>query len=323
MPVTTLLLATVLAYSFTPDTKVSYSVKVGLDGFLPLMGGNEGKVDIEMAVDVKGASGDAGNLKSSSEISEFAISFNGTKLPLDVTNVVEYFPKTTITVSPNGKIIATDAPDKKLPVRLPGLDVKHFPDITYVPIELPTEEVEAGKTWTFSRDFGGAPITYTCTAESVAGNVWSIKVKLAQTYKVLETPTYEVASKPEDAVREVTTTMTGEGTVRFDVAAGRVEKADMVNSAVSDVKDLKSGESKQRKLVTTYTVAVKQGNAVVAKKAPSNLWEQTIDFSTKAVQFGRNAVSWIQTAALFGLEMLPPQLEHLRPWVKRWAPWFD
>lgn len=323
MPVTTLLLASVLAYAFTPDTKVSYGVKVELNGFLPLMGGNEGKVDIDMSVDVKGAAGDQGNLRAASEIAEFGISFNGTKLPLDVSNVVEYFPKTTITVAPNGKIVSTDAPDKKLPVRLPGLDVKHFPDITYVPIELPREEIEAGKSWTFARDFGGAPVNYTCTAESVTGNVWTIKVKLNQTYKVLESPTYEVVSNPEEAVSENTTTMTGEGTVKFDTAAGRVEQAEMLNTAVSDVKNIKSGETKQRKLVTKYTIGVKKSGVTKSSvaKEQGTLWEQTMTFSKNAVALGRHALTWIQTAALFGLQMLPPQLEHLRPWVKRWAPW--
>ena len=40
----------------------------------------------------------------------------------------------------------SDAPNVKLPVRLPGLDVKRFPDITYVPIQFPDRELKTGDT---------------------------------------------------------------------------------------------------------------------------------------------------------------------------------
>jgi len=327
MPVTPILLAGLLApvaYSFDSSTRLTYDVNVQLEGFLPLMGGNEGKVEINMAVGVTGDSPVDGSQKAASEIKAFDVSFNGAKLPLGISNVAEFFPKTTITLAPTGKILTTDAPDKKLPVRLPGLDVKHFPDVTYIPIELPAEEMVAGKEWTFTRDFGGAPIEYKCTADTKTGDVWKLKVSLTQNYKVLESPTFEVVAKPEDAESEVTTTMHGEGTVDFDSAKGRVAGAQMTNTAVSDVKNIKTGETKQRKLATKYMIKLQAGasGSLAANSNPNaSWWDQTVAWSQKAFEAGKGALVWLQTATLFGLKGLPHEFDQFRPMIRRLAPW--
>ena len=316
---------TPLVFSFQPETKLTYGVDVQFDGFLPLMGGNEGKVDIKMGVSVKGAEPDGSKLVAVSEITAFEVSFNGAKLPLDTSNVVEYFPKTTIKLASNGKILETDAPDKKLPIRLPGLDVKHFPDVTYVPIEFSDADLAVDDHWTFSRDFGGAPVVYQCTAQKVTGEVWTIKVDLKQVYQVLESPTYEVVEKPEDAVSDVTTTMTGVGTVEFDAAKGRVVTAKMSNTAVSDVKNIKSGVTVKRSLKTEYSIKLEASPRVARSTSAStgHWWNDTLAFGRNAVAFGKNAVAWLQTAAMFGLRVLPRELEQLRPYVRKWAPWIQ
>lgn len=297
-----------LAYAFSPSTKLNYDVDVQLDGFLPLMGGQEGQVGIKMMVAVTGGEPSDGRLKSSSEIQSFEVAFNGAKLPVGVDNVKEYFPKTTIEIEPTGKIVKSDAPDKKLPIRLPGLDVKHFPDVTYVPIELPAGDVEAGKTWTFSRDFGGAPIEYSCKAESESNGIWTIAVNLRQTYTVLESPTYEVVASEADASSVVKTTMTGEGKVMFSYLAGRVESAEMVNTAKSEVTDLKSKATKARTLVTKYKIKLPTGaQAVASKSTPGRPWWQKIALGA------RDVLVWLQAATLFGLDALPKELETFRP----------
>lgn len=331
---TTLLVAGLLfktVYAFTPDTKLTYDVSVNFNGFLPLFGGNEGTVDVKMGVDVAGQAPDNGNLKATSEIKEFEVAFNGAKLPLAVENVNEFFPKTTITLEPTGKILTNDAPDKKLPVRLPGLDVKRFPDITYVPIELPADGLAEGTAWTFTRDFGGTPINYSCKAASRADAVWKIDVKLEQKYTVLESPSLEVVTKTEDAVNEVTTTMTGEGVVEFDAGLGRVAAATMTNTAVSEAKSLKSGDVKKRSLVTKYTIKLRgtgdrartQTNRAVRAENRA-WWDVAVDWGRQAVANGRTALVWVQTAAMFGLRVLPRELEALvqpvRPYLKRWLP---
>ena len=331
MPVSILLLASLLtpvAYGFGPDTKLAYSFDVKFNGFLPIMGGNQGEAKVHMDVAVTGKAAEDGKLKAASEIQQFEVEFNGAKLPFGVDNVTEYFPKTNITLDPTGKILTSDAPDKKLPVRLPGLDVKHFPDITYVPIELPNDGIEVGKEWKFSRDFGGAPIEYQCKAESVDGNNWIFAVKLKQSYTVYESPQFEVVAKKEDAVNETTTTMTGDGHVTFDSSAGKVIKATMTNTAVSDAKDLTTGEVKQRKLTTDYSISLKDkpaSNRAINPAPTGSLWEQSVGWANQAVQIGRNAFAWLQMASMFGLKALPRELEAwVQPFkssLRRWAPW--
>ena len=117
--------------------------------------------------------------------------------------------------------------------------------------------------------------------------------------------------------------MTGEGFVEFDLKAGRVVAAEMSNMAVSDVKDIKTGETKQRKLGTKYVIKLRNGSwssrPVVAKS--TDWWAETMAWGQKAVQVGQSGLAWLQTAALFGLQVLPKELEQFRPLIRRWAPW--
>lgn len=334
MNLTPLLLTGLLApvaYNFRSDTKLDYTVNVHFEGFLPLMGGHDGNVDITMGVGVSGLEPEGDNLRASSEINEFKLLVDGQKLPLGLESVVGYFPKTTVSLTGQGKILTSDAPDKTLPVRLPGLDVKHFPDITYIPIELPGDGLEVGKEWTFKRDFGGAPIEYTCKAESLDKGTWKLHVNLKQSFTTLENSSIEVVKNKDDAVNEVTTTMTGDGNVEFDGENGRVTSAEMTNTAIGEVKSLTDGTTTNRKLVTKYVIRVKgaQGAKPVAQSTPpasaGNWWDKAVEFSTHALQNGKVAVMWVQTAALFGLKALPAELEAwtkpLMPYLRRWAPW--
>ncbi len=319
-----------VAYGFGPATRLDYDVTVNFNGFLPLLGGNEGKVEVKMGVGVTGLEPKDTNQRATSEIKQFEVSFNGAKLPLTVDNVTDYFPKTTIDLAPTGKILKTDAPDRSLPVRLPGLDVKHFPDITYVPIELPPDGLDVGTAWQFQRDFGGAPITYDCRAESQEGDSWKIHVDVKQAYTVLENSVYEVVKDKADAESEVTTTMAGSGVVVFDSKEGRVSSADMKNIALSDFRNISTGEKTQRKLETVYAIKLKTA-PTQARKQPraetGEWWDRAVSWGSQAVQSGRGFLAWVQTASLFGLKALPGEFQRwlspVLPLVKKWAPWLS
>ncbi|MBS1713976.1 MAG: hypothetical protein JST30_06530 [Armatimonadetes bacterium] len=308
-----------LAYGFGPGTKLTYDANVTFEGFLPLMGGNEGKVDVKMAVAVAGAEPVEGYLKSTSEIKEFDVSFNDAKLPLDLSNVTELFPKTTITLAPTGRIATTDAPDKKLPVRLPGLDVKHFPDVTYVPIELPSHP-EAGVKWTFAREFGSAPIDYECELGEKTGDLQRVKVKLKQSYRDFESKALETVKEESDAEWDVTTTMNGEGWVDFDTVRGAVSQFEIKNTAIGQAKNLKTGKTSERKLVTKYVIKLREGAGVVRKSVSPN----SAEWWRNAVETGKNALAWLKTASYFGLQSLPKNVEALigpfRQALGRWFP---
>ncbi len=326
---TALALLAVLApttYGFGPGTRLEYDVKVVFEGFLPVLGGNEGVVDVTMGVLVTGAEKKAETLQAASEITAFDLVFNGAKLPLTVENVTQFFPKTTIELTPAGRIVATDAPDRQLPVRLPGLDVKRFPDITYVPLELPEEPLETGNSWTFERDFGGQPLRYECNVMLSTDETAKVAVRVAQSYTVLENDAYEVVADRASAAREVVTTLAGTGVVTFDLKRGAARSVQMTNTATGAVTDLTSGEKSQRKLVTKLEVRLKgaEGGALQASN-PRPTRVRVAPVWERAARMARDAWSWLQLASVFGLVRLPGELEAwvapIRPQVARYLPW--
>lgn len=247
------------AYQFDAKTKLDYDVNVVFDGFLPLLGGNEGVADVKFGVQVNGLEPDDLGLRSSIELTAFELSFNGGKLPmLDVNSAKVYFPKTTVSSTKTGKVLKSDAPDIQLPVRLPGLDIKRFPDITYLPIELDGRALETGMKWEFSRMFGDSPMTYSCEVKEMRnGTIATIAVKVRQSYEVLEDETLEIVPEVKGAFARVKTDLTGEGTVIFDGAKGVAAMVDMANKSVSTVTEIKSGKSTTRKLDSKLTVRLK------------------------------------------------------------------
>lgn len=323
MSLATLAAAWLTAYSFAPGSVHNFDVKVTFDGFLPVLGGNEGKAEIKMGVKVEGAGAPAGQTAASNEITAFEISFNGAKLPLTVDNVTDYFPRSNLVIEPTGKLVSNDAPDKKLPVRLPGLDVRRLPDITYVPIEFAKTTTVAGDSWSFERDFGGSPMTYKCRAVGEEDGLVKIEVEVRQEYTVLENDSLEVVKDRSAAVREVTTVLEGKGHVLFDQDLGLSRTALMSNLATSNAKDLKDGTVTVRKLRTDYAVSL--GSPRVKKSVVSRpWWDQLRDTAVLARSNPRALVGMLQIAAMMGLERLPAGwssvLRPIQNQLRRWVP---
>ncbi|MGE0002093.1 MAG: hypothetical protein AB7F50_02640 [Fimbriimonadaceae bacterium] len=310
------------AYSFSPGVAHTYDVKVTFDGFLPVLGGNEGKAEIKMGVKVEGAQAPAGRTAATNEITAFEISFNGAKLPLTVDNVTDYFPRSHLVIEPTGKLVSNDAPDKKLPVRLPGLDVRRLPDITYVPIEFSTTATALEDAWKFQRDFGGTPMDYQCIAVGEEDGLVKVKVEVRQEYTVLENDSLEVVTERSSAVREVTTVLEGKGFVLFDQELGMARKAVMSNLATSRAKDLKDGTVGVRKLKTDYEVVL--GSPRVKKAAAKPWWDQARDTAVLVRNNPRAMVGMLQLAAMMGMQKLPVAWTNvLRPiesQLRRWLP---
>ena len=219
------LLLAPLQYSFEPGMKLDYRSTIVFEGFIPILGGNEGTVVVEMGVTVEGlARTKPENARSANEITSFRVTFNDAPLPFDASSVQSYFPRTTISVAPSGKIVETDAPNVQLPVRLPGLHVRHFPDVTYVPIEFPKEGPKVGEPWKFTRKFGDSDVVYECRLVEQKGDVAKVAVKLSQEYEVFENAALEVVTEEKNAERRVRTVLTGEGTVVFDTKRGIVTR---------------------------------------------------------------------------------------------------
>ncbi|MFY9234991.1 MAG: hypothetical protein WAO58_11100 [Fimbriimonadaceae bacterium] len=248
-----------ISYSITPAADVRYDVTVAFDGYLPLLGGREAKVDVQMLVDVKGLDpDDKGMPRASSEIADFSLSIDGSKFPgIGVDSVREYFPKTTISFSPQGKILKSDAPDIQLPFRLPGLDVKRFPDITYLPVEFPEAGIEEGKAFDFKKKFGDSDVAYTVTPTSIKDAVIEMDVKLLQSYEVFEDSGGNVIRAEADAVRVVRTRLTGSGKITFDRQRGLVSMVDIQAASESKVLEIRTKAQSDRKLKTMLKVKLK------------------------------------------------------------------
>ena len=239
------------AYQFGPGAAHDYRLSLVFDGFLPVFGGNTGEANVGLLMQVRGLEPGEKGMRASGELTEFNFEFNGFPLPLDLESIREYLPKTTISLTPQGRMTATDAPDKPLPVPLPGLDPKRFPDLTYLPIELPEGGLaEPGQKWSFERPFAGGPVTYQCELEAVKNGQARIKVALEQKTTYLENSALEQTSVREQATAEVSNVLTGTGTVIFNLDLGCVDAVDISTLAVGQVKPLDGSEASERRLTT-------------------------------------------------------------------------
>lgn len=275
-----------VAYGFGPATKLAYDANVTFEGFIPILGGQEGKVEVAMGVSVEGLSStEPKQLRAASEIKKFKIVFNGAELPLTLDNVRDYFPRTTIKLTPEGKIVATDAPDLTLPVKLPGLDAKRFPDITYLPIEFPETGVEPGTTWSFKKSFAGSDVTYTCKVAEMTETTVKVDLGIQQSYELLEDEAKQVVTNEKDAVARVKTDLNGTGVVEFDRKLGVVRVFNADAKAVSKATDLKTKETSERVLTTKLAIKLIQpekktsGSATILERA-QGWWESAVEWGS-------------------------------------------
>lgn len=254
----TLLAVIALSYK-VPSTPIEYSMKVDFAGYIPVLGGQENAdCNVAMGFTVNSLSADKdGNPQAVFDLTAVEIKFGGAPLPFDLDSVRPYFPKNTISHTANGKILKTDAPDIQLPVRLPGLDVKRIPDITYMPIEFPADGVEVGKTFEFKKQFGDSEVSYKVTPQKLEGGTLFLDLTMSQTYETMEDEAKNVTIKPEDAASKVRTAVTGSGTVQFDVARGIVKASKVIADANSVVSGMKGEDMGKRTLKTTVEVTLK------------------------------------------------------------------
>jgi hypothetical protein len=256
------MLAILAAVALTPaiyhiDAPINYDLDIQFEGFLPILGLDQAKIDLQVGLLVKGLSPESdGNPRASADVSSLNILLNGAKMPFTKENVAQYFPN-IVTLNPQGKVLKNNAPDMKLPFELPGLDIKRFPDLTFLAVEFPAEGVEVGKSWTYSRDFGPSKVNYTVTPTAISAEDISMDVKLTQDYEVLENDAHQTADNPKDAVSDVKTHVDGSGTVDFDPHAGLIKSVHMNALATSTVQDIGTKKETTRTVKTAMTVALK------------------------------------------------------------------
>lgn len=248
-----------VSYGFGPSAQHQYNMTVTFDGMIPILGGQEGKASVALGVLVRGLKPEGEEpLRVSSELTKAEFVFNGAKLPLGLENVQDFFPKTTISATKLGKITKSDAPDISLPIKLPGLDVKRFPDISYLPVEFGVAQLKPDMEWSYTKPFGGSNVTYKCKVTSITEKQVLISLELFQEYEVTENEAMEVTTEKEDAVNKVKTVMKGYGKAVFDRALGVFLDFEASATAVSEVTPLDGSEKTKRELKTSLKVKLVQ-----------------------------------------------------------------
>lgn len=291
-------------FQFGPGASRDYRVLAAFDGFIPLMGGVVGQVEIDLGLRVSGLAPVEGNLRTANEITAAEMRFGGAPLPFGLEDVKKFFPKTNVVLEPTGNVVKNDAPNVSLPIRLPGLDVKRFPDLTYLPVIFPKEGISEGLEWQFEKDFGGSPVRYQVKVASIRNDLARLEVKVHQEYKTLEDAALQIVADPANATAEVTTVMNGRGEVLFDLKAGQVRSAKMTNDSVSTPRDPKTGKIlsldlgdqviRERKLASTLTIGPKDAEVHVSpppadeplSARASRWWEGTKAFGNDVVRKG-------------------------------------
>ncbi|MBS1706035.1 MAG: hypothetical protein JST40_09185 [Armatimonadetes bacterium] len=248
---TPVLIAAFLVYGGSGPAHSTYQLQGTFNGFLPILGGNEGKAAIDVTVKVDSEQPEKdGTLRFTHELKEAKILFNDEPLPLGLDAFQSYFPKTTVVVNKLGVTLSTTAPDIEVPVKLPGLDIKRFADIVYLPVSFPEKRVSAGDSWTFSRKFGAGDVTYTCVLNRLSDGDAEIGLKVRQIYKNLEDETLEIVADKdrESAWAETSTVVEGAGTANLDRRMGLFTQFELKMKSVTDVVVIKTKERSQRKL---------------------------------------------------------------------------
>ncbi len=233
-------LAAAIVFGFTPSTVHRFDVDVQFKGFLPLFGGREGEARVKIVAIASGVEPkESGNFAVESEIEEFGVEMNGNELPFTKDNVQSFFPKAIAEFKASGEMVRNDAPKVAMPVRLPGLDSQRFPEVSYLPIQLPPDGAEVGKTYKFDKSFGGSPVRYVAKVEAVTDETVKISFTLNQEFDSFENGFGNPVPSEKEASKKVETVLSGEGSGEFSRKVGVFQVFTVTAVSKAKVFDLK------------------------------------------------------------------------------------
>jgi hypothetical protein len=233
-------------YAF-PEKTLHYDIQVEFEGNVPvsLFQGSEQKVKVEWSLSVTKKEPPEPDLVALTfQVTDFALSLwdpeggSYVKMPFGLESVREFFPDAEVYVTQNGAVKRTTAPRLEFPVRLPGLDSQHIPDVTFLLLEFPQDPIEKGSTWSFTRPIPEAPLECTATYQGEEGGKERFGLTVHQKYVTLEDGNYNVVGKKEDARVRVESEMRGTGVVEFSGERGIVTRGEWQGEAVSRVVSL-------------------------------------------------------------------------------------
>ncbi|HWP31393.1 MAG TPA: hypothetical protein VNK96_06690 [Fimbriimonadales bacterium] len=262
--ITSLLLLVTSSFVYQiPENPVEYAVKIILDGYLPILGGIENKIKVDLGLEIRPNEAKEDKLQVQYSLKSFDLAlkdgesdnFVSMKLPFE--DVKEYFPDSKVTYTKQGKILATTAPDANMPVQLPGLHSQHLPDITFLLLQFPEKEIIENEKWTYTRKFGDSDVRYEVVYKGKEEKGERFDVELSQSYETLEDLNNNPVSAREKAEYLVKTTVKGSGVVYFSGLSGVISYAEIRAEANSSVESLKGASEKPRKLITTFVLEKK------------------------------------------------------------------
>jgi hypothetical protein len=242
------------SYDFPKGSESKFNVKIQFDGFIPLFGGKIGKADVDMVVRALGVEPKQADMQSvDSEIVELKAVAFGSSLPLNKNNIGQFFPRAIATFDSSGDVKLNDAPEINMPVKLPGLDSKRLPEISYVPLTIDRQAAAGGTPFEFSRKFNGAVMKYKVTPSPQDEFKQEFTIEVSQDSNSFEdaygNPIVEAMAKTK-----VKTVLTGKGSATFNMEKRMFDKVIVETNADSDVTIIKTGKTSKRSLKTTLTI---------------------------------------------------------------------
>jgi hypothetical protein len=250
-----ILAVALFAYTYPIDRAIDYSMTVELSGDLPLVKPTKGTASLKIDFRVTGLSAAGANPKVLHELTAFASSLNGTKLPFGLENVKTFFPKTTVEFEPSGKVIKHDSPVKSIPTPMSGFDPARFPEFTYLPIIFPAGF--SGKPWQFAQPFSGQIVNFEAKVESETAERLIVSVTMKQDSTTFEDSNFKAVSTRAEAAFVVKTALTGDGTIVFDRRTGTLANSKISAIARSAVFGILGRYSGARELRTALSVEQK------------------------------------------------------------------
>lgn len=240
-----------LAYSFAPNVDVHYRLEVQMDGYLPVLGGKEGVAKLQVEFTVTGLPPIDGLPRTEHRPVQFKAFLNDAPMPFSLENVSAFFPKATVVFWPSGKVKSTTAPDKPLPTPLPGLDLRRFAEMTYLPCEFPQSGAER---WTFSREMGGAPMQFEAKVLEKNGTRIAIELSPSQTTVGFEDDNHRSVQSEKGAEYRLSNKITGKGALIFNSELGQIESLDLEALTVTEVRGIINDYAATRRLKTTVSL---------------------------------------------------------------------
>lgn len=253
------ILLTAFAYAL-PNGQSRYQVTLLYDGYLPVLGGMEQKAKVEIGLLVE--SKQAGEVTTALE--SFSVALRNLEtgewaaLPFTANNVKEFFPASTIKHEPNGRILSTDMPRNDLPFRMPGLDLQHIPDVTFMLIEFPSYELRIGDEWRWTRSFGESLVRYWAKYQGRDDLGHRFDIRIEQEYETREDENNNPTKVESEVAQVVKTKVEATGKAWFSGPSGWISSAEVTATAVSDVYFKNAGEpAGLRRLQTQFKIEYK------------------------------------------------------------------